>query len=207
MQRARYAAHRTQCKNNLKQIAMALESYADYYGSLPPSYTVDANGKPLHSWRTLILPYLDQRALYDKIDLGKAWDDPANFEAFTTIPYSYLCPSATQPPNYTGYLGIVGENACFHPTEPRALADITDSKAETLMVFEVTQEQAVHWMAPLDTSEMMVLRFKSDGKDGHNGGTQVALADGDVRFISDNLSLETLRAMISIAGNDKARDF
>jgi hypothetical protein len=75
------------------------------------------------------------------------------------------------------------------------------------MIFEVAQEQAVHWMAPLDTSEMMVLRFKSDGKDGHNGGTQVALADGDVRFISDNLSLETLRAMISIAGNDQAGDF
>jgi type II secretory pathway pseudopilin PulG len=118
MQRARYAANRTQCRNNLRQIAMALKSYADYYGSLPPAYTVDANGKPLHSWRTLILPYLDQQSLYAKIDLCKAWDDPVNFEAFTTIPYSYLCPSATQSPNYTGYLGIVGKMPAFIRPSP-----------------------------------------------------------------------------------------
>ena len=75
-------ARRSQCKNNLKQIGLALHNYHDIYHVFPPAYTVDGNGKPLHSWRTLILPYLDQAPLYLKIDLSKPWDDPANAESF-----------------------------------------------------------------------------------------------------------------------------
>lgn len=58
----RPAAYRSQCKNNLKQIGLALHNYHDEYQAFPPAYTVDADGKPLHSWRTLILPYMEQKA-------------------------------------------------------------------------------------------------------------------------------------------------
>ena len=51
------------------------------YKALPPAYTVDADGRPLHSWRTLILPYLEQEPLYQTIDLSKPWNDPANAKA------------------------------------------------------------------------------------------------------------------------------
>ena len=54
------AARRAQCTNNLKQIALALHNYEQAYKALPPAYTVDAEGRPLHSWRTLILPYLEE---------------------------------------------------------------------------------------------------------------------------------------------------
>src|SRR5579864_1381633 len=53
------AARRAQCTNNLKQIALALSNYEQANSALPPAFTVDAEGKPLHSWRTLILPYLE----------------------------------------------------------------------------------------------------------------------------------------------------
>src|SRR6266436_3697522 len=52
----REAARRAQCSNNLKNIATALKEYESVYHCLPPAYTVDAAGKPLHSWRTLLLP-------------------------------------------------------------------------------------------------------------------------------------------------------
>ena len=201
------AGRRQQCKNNLQQIGLALHNYADQYGALPPAYTVDAAGKPLHSWRTLILPYLEQQELFKKIDLSKPWNDPANAEAFKTAPAAYRCPGATLPPNYTSYLGIVGVNACFHPTEPRAFSEISDGLSNTLMVFEVAQKLAVHWMAPLDANAEMVLSFKSDGNIGHDGGTQVALADGSVRFISENVSPETRHALISIAGNEQVGEY
>ncbi|HSG73025.1 MAG TPA: DUF1559 domain-containing protein, partial [Planctomycetaceae bacterium] len=74
------AARRWACKNNLKQIGLALHNYHDSFGTFPPAYTVDADGKPLHSWRTLILPFVEQQSLYDSIDLTKPWDDPANAE-------------------------------------------------------------------------------------------------------------------------------
>src|SRR5262245_49759347 len=78
---ARPAARRAQCTNNLKQIALALHDYEQEHGALPPAYTVDAAGRPLHSWRTLILPYLEQEKLYQSIDLSKPWNDPANAQA------------------------------------------------------------------------------------------------------------------------------
>src|SRR3954454_6917330 len=73
---AREPARRSQCVNNLKQLAQALRSYEQAYRSLPPAYSVDARGRPLHSWRTLILPYLEHARLYNPIALTKPWDDP-----------------------------------------------------------------------------------------------------------------------------------
>ena len=75
------AARRAQCTNNLKQIALALHNYEQEHKALPPAYTVDATGRPLHSWRTLILPYLEQESLYRSIDLSKPWDDRSNAKA------------------------------------------------------------------------------------------------------------------------------
>src|SRR5206468_2619679 len=71
---ARPAAYRNQCHNNLKQIALALRNYEELYHALPPAYTTDSNGNALHSWRTLILPFLGERQLYESIDLAKPWD-------------------------------------------------------------------------------------------------------------------------------------
>lgn len=70
-------------------------------GQFPPAYTVDSNGKPLHSWRTLILAHLDQRALYERIDFSKPWDDPANSEALKTAIDVYSCPASENPDNLT----------------------------------------------------------------------------------------------------------
>ena len=79
--------------SNLHQISIALQLYAAAHGGLPPAYTTDADGKPLHSWRTLILPYLEHQQLYESIDLAKPWDDPANAEACKAALSVYQCPS------------------------------------------------------------------------------------------------------------------
>ena len=76
VQAAREAARRMSCSNNIKQIGLAMQNYHTAYGTLPPAYTVDAQGRPLHSWRTLILPFIEQQALYGEIDLSKPWNDP-----------------------------------------------------------------------------------------------------------------------------------
>src|SRR6478672_613361 len=98
------SARRAQCSNNLKQIAIALHLYVDAYGALPPAHTVDAEGKPLHSWRTLILPFAEQEPLYQKIDLSKPWADPANKVAFDAVPPGYGCPSIDRPLTHTTYM-------------------------------------------------------------------------------------------------------
>jgi type II secretory pathway pseudopilin PulG len=98
VRRARPAARRSQCKNNLKQIGLALYNYEADYHAFPPAYTVDADGKPLHSWRTLILPYLDQQPLYARIDLSKPWDDPANARRSKPRCWSIVAPLIRDQP-------------------------------------------------------------------------------------------------------------
>ena len=200
---AREAARRTQCKNNLKHICLALHNYHDTFQAFPPAYTVDANGKPLHSWRTLILPYLDQASLYKKIDLSKAWDDPANEEAYKTVIHTYHCPSDNGPPSHTTYLAVVTPNSCLRPTEPRPMSEVTDDRGETLIVIEVDVDRAVHWMSPVDANEALVLGIGPKTKHAHTGGMHAAHVDGSVRFLSAESSAADRLARISIAGNDK----
>jgi type II secretory pathway pseudopilin PulG len=201
---AREPARRAQCLNNLRQIAIALHNYESECHCLPPAYTVDAAGKPLHSWRTLILPFIEQKALYDQIDLSKPWDDPANQAAFAANPQVYRCPSVDIPKSHTTYLAVAASGGCFKPTEPRLLTEITDSTDLTLMVIEIPADRAVPWMSPRDATEQSILSLASASKPPHPGGAQAACVDGTVRFIPANTQPETLRALISIAGNDDA---
>ena len=172
------AARRVQCANNLKQIALALQNYESVYHSLPPAYTVDSDGRPLHSWRTLILPYLEQKSLYERIDLSKPWNDPANKEAYETELSVYQCPSAVCPPSHTTYLAVVCARGCFRPTEPRKLSEITDDRKLTLMVLEVDSEHGVQWMSPADASEQWILNLGTVARLPHPGGAPAVCVDG-----------------------------
>jgi type II secretory pathway pseudopilin PulG len=196
------AARRSICNGNLRQIATALHNYQSEHKTLPPAYTVDADGKPLHSWRTLLLPYLEQQPLYDKIDLTKPWDDPANKAAFETDLQIYRCPSTNCPASYTTYLAVVTSGGCFQGTEPTALADVTDRQDLTLMVVEVGSERAVHWMSPRDANEELILNRGTASKLPHQQGAQAACVDGSTRFLPGDTKPAVLRAMITIAGGD-----
>ncbi len=88
------------CMNNLKQIALALRTYEQAYKAFPPAYTVDAEGRPLHSWRTLILPFIEQDSLYRTIDLSKPWNDPANAKAHRVLTFRLPVPRGAQGPEY-----------------------------------------------------------------------------------------------------------
>ncbi|MCE9526999.1 MAG: DUF1559 domain-containing protein [Planctomycetales bacterium] len=205
--RAGPAARRMQCANNLKQIGLALQTYADKYGALPPAHTVDTDGKPLHSWRTLILPFMEQEPLYNKIDLSKPWDDPVNKWALEIgLPYN-ACPSTDLPSTHTTYLAIVVPGGCFKPTDSRKLSDITDGLDSTLMVMEVDVTQAVHWMAPTDSINFDLLKPKSGARLQHPHGYQVVFVDGSVHFLSADLQPETLRALITIDGKDVVGEY
>ena len=57
---------------------MALQNYHQANGCFPPAYIADKNGKPMHSWRVLILPYLDRTILYKAYDFTEPWDGPNN---------------------------------------------------------------------------------------------------------------------------------
>src|SRR5688500_4365529 len=84
VQQAREAARRTQCRNNLKQIGLALHNYHDVHNTFPMGYCagmtyVDgaSDTSPGWSWATYILPQLDQGPLYNQFNWSAAPDTVA----------------------------------------------------------------------------------------------------------------------------------
>src|SRR5438067_2250340 len=65
-------------RNHLLQIGLALHRYYQAHGGLPPAAVQSKDGRPLYSWRVLVLPYLEEQALYEQFDLDEPWDGPHN---------------------------------------------------------------------------------------------------------------------------------
>src|SRR4051794_7934118 len=65
VEQAREAARRSQCTCNLCQIKLALHNSHESHGAFPPAYVADAAGRPLYSWRVLLLPFIEQPAVYN----------------------------------------------------------------------------------------------------------------------------------------------
>lgn len=104
VQQAREAARRIQCRNNLKQIGLALHNYESTHrlwpeqsGTPQPGYLYNM---PRSSWMTSILPYFDQANLYQGYNWSRDWQDPVNQTAVTMRLAIYDCPSAPARPGF-----------------------------------------------------------------------------------------------------------
>jgi prepilin-type N-terminal cleavage/methylation domain-containing protein len=106
VQQARESARRTQCRNNLKQLGIALSNYHDQFGRFPPSSTSHVEqgvwrNQPwqfhLHSWASLLLPAVDQAPLQQRINYDVSALDPVNRPAAAQRLPVYMCPSYSGP--------------------------------------------------------------------------------------------------------------
>ena len=140
------AIGRMQCSNNLKQIGNALHNYHDSYDSLPPAYLADEQGKPLHSWRVLILPFLEEQALYKQYDFNEPWDGPNNIQLLDQMPDVFACPSHEHKPpkgvQYTSYLAITGEHTVWPADRAMKFSDVTAGLSNTVMVSEFEENRS-----------------------------------------------------------------
>lgn len=188
---------RAQCRNQLWQLALALQVYQANHGVWPPPYTVDAAGNRLHSWRTLILPNIGQRHLYESIDLSKPWDDPANAAARETVVVFYQCPSDgrhDQP--LTNYLAILGVDSIFTADPDREFTDDSGNVDDTVAIVDVPPSRAVHWMSPEDITVEELLNSAADWETQHRRGVHVAFGDTRVEFIPWDEDRDELRAVL-----------
>jgi hypothetical protein len=103
---------RVQCADNMKQIVMALQAYHQVNGCFPPAYTTDKAGKRMHSWRVLILPYIDRPDLYNAYDFTQPWNGSKNKKLPANVLKIFICPS--DPPDTfsvpvpTAYVAVAG---------------------------------------------------------------------------------------------------
>ena len=204
----REANRRLNCVDNLRRITLAMLIYARAHGTLPPAQTVDADGNPFHSWRVLLLPYLGEQELYDKLRLDEPWDSEHNRRFHDQALPIYQCPSAELTPGQTTYSVVVGRNTAFQAAQGKSLDDLG---MNLLLVVEREQAigrsgqpQSVCWMDP--TSELVeALAFKGINrkKEGvigigspHPGGVNVGFRDGSVEFIRETIALPLLQGLL-----------
>jgi uncharacterized protein DUF1559 len=206
-------ARRMQCSNHLKQIAIGLQNYHDVYGSFPPTYIADAKGQPIHSWRVLILPFIEQKALYDKYNFNEPWDGPNNRKLHLEVLDVFCCPSRPkqQPTTETSYVVVMGPQTMWPGANSTSMAGIIDGTSNTLMVVEVANS-GIHWMEPRDLHvvQMPMAVNPPKGQGISSAHPHVALcvyADGHTYPLTEHTPPEIIRALLTIAGGETIDDY
>jgi hypothetical protein len=208
-------SRRMQCSNNLKQIALALHNYHDVYKAYPPAFVSDASGKPAHSWRVLILPFLDQEPLYRSYTFNEPWGGRNNLALLACTPSNYQCPSrldrSPTAAAYTDYFAVIGPSAAWSGSTNRKRSDFKDPTSTTVLLVEIAG-QKIAWTEPRDFTVDEVLKLVESRDEAVEGGHRsegafgdapsyvryIALADGSVRCVSTRLSPEVWSHLLTI---------
>lgn len=201
----RPVAQRMQCRHNLKQLGVAMHNYLDAYHCFPPAYATDKTGHPMHSWRVLLLPFIEQPGytkLYKQYHFDEPWNGPHNRELAAQMPLEYRCPSDEGPQSDASYFVVVGPKTASPGTSPVRIRDITDGTSQTILLVE-SANSGVNWLEPRDVTYEEALRG-INAKDTiavgisshHQGGALICFADGFVQFLSNDTPLEKLRLLL-----------
>jgi len=282
VQQAREAARRSQCKNNLKQLALGLHNYHDTFTKFPFGTITRINGpapapgtsNTRQNWFHMILPYVEQAPLYNAIQPRiQANQFPGGWPEATQIIPTFMCPSDPNNPKTTqqgfhgNYLTVHGSshsganntfaktNGMFYPLSATTLSKVKDGTSNTAMIGEIKIQEdsiaasgagnvvcggthdlrgryhngyhgniTVTTLRPPNTpvgdkaqycngTEEVPCRACGGGtveqhmRSWHVGGCQVALADGSVRFISENIDTATFQGLGTIRGREVLGEF
>ena len=256
VQQAREAARRTQCRNNLHQVGLALHNYHDAHGLFPFGYGRDSVPYQFICWITQVLPYVDETSLYNAMNFSRAGShepgaNPANTTVATSVLNQFLCPSdPTGSTDYSGY-GLTSyacsTGPCFSGVSDNCktgmmfkissvrMRDVRDGSSNTLLIGEIADPltEAVgnvyhprQWKGgryniagraahiPINSFPGSAWRNPPDGRtiagcdfgSAHEGGCFMGMADGAVRFFSENIDSSVFSALGTRANNEVIDD-
>ena len=190
----------------LRKIGSAFNMYANLRGALPPIYSADAQGRPLHSWRVLILAELGEGELYSKIKLDEPWDSEWNSQFHSQMPAIF---AASSDASKTAFSVVVGEKTPFAVGKKHEIMKTADGTSNTFSVVE--RKTPVCWMDP--TQELTLETLAAERANGHKGrksgegGALAATFDGAVRFVPASADAATLKGAATVAGGENVGEF
>ncbi len=207
VQQAREAARRSQDKNQLKQIGLALHNYHETYNMLPPGGIVREDGTEMMSWTASILPFIDQAPLYNQINPEFAWNSPENQGVFSTRIVSLQNPAIPVPPG-EAVSHYAGNSHIFQNNKGWAFSDTTDGTSNTLAVGDVSTGFKP-WGDPSNVRDpgQGIGNTPEQFGSPYRGGCHFLLMDGSVRFVSENIDRATLQMLATPAGGETVGDF
>ena len=199
---------RIQCELKEATITSALLAYRRDHGTLPPAFTVDENGKPLHSWRVLILPYLgaETKALYDQFRLDEPWNSEYNSAFCAQAPNVFRCPSASNlKEGETRYSVLLGDEGFFDESgvgkDPDEMAKLPDREISRQFLL-VERPDPICWTKP--DAELKIADFMTDDESGRekfqSGASHLAsyasFIDGAVRVAAGFITQEEFESFL-----------
>lgn len=225
VQAAREAARKTACKNNLKQIGIALHNYHDTHRSLPTGciewrgFGAPATHRQF-AWSAFLLPFLEQQNLASTINFNVPFDAPENAKAAATRLAVYECPTALERKllrAQTDYGGLFGERMLNRQPDDGVLLydrkiafrDINDGLSNTLIVSEDVGGPDSEWINGRNVfvqsggiNDPKAWAGDNEIRSKHTGGAMLLYCDGHVDFVSESIERELLGALITRAGGE-----
>jgi hypothetical protein len=198
VQYAREAARIAKSSQNLRQIGVALHTYHDVWNTLPPAFLPDENGKPRSSWRTSLLPQLEQGDLMKQYDFSVAWDDPRNASVVGTPLAVYQSPrDPARLRNRTSYVVVRGPDTVFPGAMPLPISSMMEGTANTVLVLEIRNSD-IQWAEPRDL-DIDSISTDPSAPNSVNlaAGALVCFGDGSARMLPRGTTLETLKELLN----------
>jgi hypothetical protein len=183
---------------------LAVANYHHEYGRYPPPYLNGPDGRPWHSWRVLILPYIEYSNLHQAYSFAEPWDGPNNRKLAERMPRIFAFHGSERAENTTtNYLAVVGHETAWPETKSLTSAEVTDGLDSTILLVE-NMGAAVHWMEPRDLLLAdMDLRVNSPaGVSSPYDDSAVAMLDGNLHRLRPGLKPAVLRGLLTIRGGE-----
>ncbi len=200
---ARKSHKRMQVSNTLKNLVLAMHNYHERCGTFPPAYIADESGRPMHSWRVLLLPELQEQALYDQYDFSQPWDAPQNLEVAKKMPTIFQNPYR-RTNGKTCFVVVTGDETNFAGAEPARFSSLLGGSAKALapaLIVEVSAEE-FDWTDPTDLAfDELTLEINQGGSKQLNSrigdGILVGMNDGSIQPIPASTSKDKVRALFA----------
>ena len=193
-----------QCQDNLRLIEIGFLNYHDAFKHFPPAITRDADGKPMHSWRISLVPFLQSGPTYSLYNKKEPWNGPNNSKLTDQMPEWYRCPTSTGGPYETNDVVVVGDQTAFPGCRAISFREITDGTSKTITVVEVANS-GIPWLEPRDLSLEEALKGINPKDDhglcissNHPGGANVGYGDAHVEFLENSTTPEKLKKLLTI---------